>query len=327
MRHKSLASSLLCLSGLGAILLGVSACSAGDADASLGAPGAVAEGLVTAAPTAPVAMAPRLRLASYVAPAPPAAEDGLSPAEVETAADRIGADMARAVPGQIDLSPARQQALIALARQMAAEDHLFIRRPELVLIVDRASTAQLMAVTLAQPAGDWRILGITHVSTGRPGRKEHFKTPVGVLLNDGSELGYRAQGTYNQNHIRGLGVKGMRVWDFGWQTSDDWRTPGATMAVRVEMHATDPSVLEQRIGRADSEGCIRLPDALNRFLDRHGIIDADLERLGETDIGYRALLSPDLDPTPIAGDAVIVVDSSEPWAKPYPPVVTVALSD
>jgi hypothetical protein len=319
----SLAPSFLRVTGLCGVLLALSGCGGPNDDASLGAANAVVAGLVTTAPPQPT-----VHLAAYVGPlAAPAAADGLSPAAVDLAADRIRQDMAREVPGQIDLPPARQAALIDLAQRMTAEDHLFIRQPALVLIVDRASAAQLMAVTLAQPQGDWQILGVSHVSTGKPGRKEHFKTPVGVLLNDGSELGYRALGTYNQNHIRGLGVKGMRVWDFGWQTSEDWRTPGATMAVRVEMHATDPAVLEQRLGRADSEGCIRLPDAVNRFLDRHGIIDADLERLGQTDSGYHALLSPYLVPTPIAGDAVIVVDSSEPWAKPYPPQTTVALSD
>jgi hypothetical protein len=281
--------------------------------------------------TVPQATGPRLRLASYLTPAPDT-ETALSPVQLRENAAAIQQAMAGAIPHQIHLSAARQAALTGLAQQMAAADHLFIRRPQLVLIVDRASTAQLMAVTLAEPGGaqpgiDWQILGTSDVSTGKPGRKQHFKTPVGVLLNDGSELGYRAQGTYNENHIRGLGVKGMRVWDFGWHTSDDWRTPGATMQVRVEMHATDPAVLQQRLGRADSEGCIRLPDALNRFLDRRGIIDADLERLAETDAGYRALLSPYLEPTPLAGDAVIVVDSSEPWVKPYPPQTDIALSD
>ncbi len=364
MRHKSFISPPLYLSGLCALVLALSGCATGDDDATLGTPSAAVEGLVSTpvlqpvqlaerqpdsviaprpaapqpaapqpaaprlAPPQPAAPQPMLRLASYVTPVPAApADDALSASEIADDADQVREEMAEAVPGEIHLSAARQQALIALGQQMAAADNLFIRRPQLVLIVDRASTAQVMAVTLAQPGGDWRILGTARVSTGKPGRKQHFKTPVGVLLNDGSELGYRAQGTYNQNHIRGLGVKGMRVWDFGWQTSDDWRTPGATMAVRVEMHATDPSVLEQRIGRADSEGCIRLPDALNKFLDRHGIIDADLERLAETDIGYRALLSPYLQPTALAGDAVIVVDSSEPWAKPYPPETNVALSD
>ncbi len=357
MRRKSLISSSLCLAGFGALLLGASGCAAGD-DTTIGVPSAAVQGLVepsapppvnlpeaqpdTLAPagtppmaaTRPVAAIPaHLRMASYLTPASDGdAEAPLSAAQVQADAGEIKQAMARAIPHEIHLPAARQAALIGLAQQMAAEDHLFIRRPQLVLIVDRASTAQVMAVTLAQPGGaqsggNWEILGTSDVSTGKPGRKQHFKTPVGVLLNDGSELGYRAQGTYNENHIRGLGVKGMRVWDFGWQTSDDWRTPGATMQVRVEMHATDPAVLEQRLGRADSEGCIRLPDALNRFLDRRGIIDADLERLGETDAGYRALLSPYLEPTPIAGDAVIVVDSAEPWVKPYPPETDIALGD
>jgi hypothetical protein len=291
------------------------------------------EGLVetptTVQPVSPatsVAPSASLRLAAYLVPAA-SVKPSLSSADVDREATRLRQTMAAEVPNAINLSPNRQEALIALGQQIAAADHLFIRQPQLVLIVDRAPQGQLLAMTLAQPDGDWRILGARHVSTGKPGRLQHFKTPVGVLLNDGSELGYRAQGTFNQFHIRGLGVKGMRVWDFGWQTSDDWRTPGATMAVRVEMHATDPDVLEERIGRADSEGCIRLPDQLNRFLDRHGIVDAAIERLGETDGGYRALLSPELDPTPLAGDAVIVVDSSEPWVRPYPPETSVALSD
>ena len=45
----------------------------------------------------------------------------------------------------------------------------------------------------------------------------------------------------------------------------------------MEMHATDPDLLEQRLGRPDSEGCIRIPAAMNRFLDRYGVIDAQLE--------------------------------------------------
>jgi len=265
-----------------------------------------------------------LHAAGFTAPAQEA-PDALPAAVVSTQSAIIAGILAAEVPHALALNAERQEDLIALARKMAADDNLIIRRPQLVLVVDRAVRGQTLSLVLAQPGGSWEILGSRSVSTGKPGRKEHFKTPVGVLLNDGSELGYRAEGTYNQNHIRGLGVKGMRVWDFGWQESDDWRTPGATMPVRVEMHATDPSVLAQRLGSADSEGCIRIPAALNLFLDRHGIIDADIERLAAQDAGYRALLSRQLSPTPLAGDAVIVVDSSQPWAKPYPPA-TLALS-
>jgi hypothetical protein len=250
----------------------------------------------------------------------------LSATEISVEAGRLRLAMASEVPAA-HLTPERQALLVALGKKMAADGNLFIRRPQLLLLVDRSTAVQVLAMTLAMPDGSWEILGTSHVSTGKPGRKEHYKTPVGVLLNDGSELGYRAQGTYNENHIRGLGVKGMRVWDFGWQTTDDWRTPGATTEIRVEMHATDPAVLAQRIGRPDSEGCIRVPDALNKFLDRHGIIDADLETLAAQNIGYRALLPANRVPTSLAGDAVLVVDSSAPWLRPHPPAPDVALSD
>ena len=307
---------------LALVLIGLSGCAAEDDGVPVPSQTAQVEGL---API-PADGRPTPIPVAYIAPVL-SATPSLSPAETQREAARLSEAMAATVPGTVRLSPARQGALVALAQRIASDDHFLIRSAQLVLIVDRAPQGQLLALTLARPGGDWQILGVTRVSTGKPGRLQHFKTPIGVLLNDGSEIGYRALGTFNQNHIRGLGVKGMRVWDFGWHTTDDWRIPGATMAVRVEMHATDPDVLEERIGRADSEGCIRLPDALNRFLDRHGIIDAAIERLGEADGGYRALLSPELDPTPLAGDAVIVVDSSEPWAKPYPPETSVALSD
>jgi lipoprotein-anchoring transpeptidase ErfK/SrfK len=348
------------------VVLALAGC-AGDDDSTIGTPNARVEGLVDTPQPAPVQVSSPLpstpvmplsmptydpQVAPMSAPPPailsspigqpvsmvkatvsdvvyiaPVVQPEPESAAVAEDANQIRNAMAREVPAAVPLSAARRQALITLAQQMAAEGNFFVRRPQLVLIVDRASSVQLMAMTLAQPDGQWEILGTTHVSTGKPGRKEHYKTPVGVLVNDGSELGYRAQGTYNQNHIRGLGVKGMRVWDFGWQTTDDWKTPGATTQIRVEMHATDPSVLEQRIGRADSEGCIRVPDAVNKFLDHHGIIDADLEKLAADNIGYRALLPASADPTPIAGDAVIVVDSSAPWLKPHAPATTVALSD
>jgi hypothetical protein len=74
-----------------------------------------------------------------------------------------------------------------------------------------------VALVVAQPDAPWIVLGGTHVSTGQPNRHGYYITPTGVFLHDGSILDYRAQGTFNENHIRGLGMKGMRVWDFGWR--------------------------------------------------------------------------------------------------------------
>lgn len=42
-----------------------------------------------------------------------------------------------------------------------------------------------------------------------------------------------------------------------------------------QMHATDPKLLEPRLGSPQSKGCIRIPLSLNRFIDRHGLLDAD----------------------------------------------------
>jgi hypothetical protein len=267
----------------------------------------------------------------FARPSEPLSGEAVEPSNevaIAVKAAEIRSAMALQVPNGPRLSAARQATMIALGKRMALADNLFILRPQLLLLVDRAAAAQIMAVTLVTPDGRWQILGTSHVSTGKPGRKEHYKTPVGVLLNNGAELGYRAQGTYNQNHIRGLGVKGMRVWDFGWRTTDDWRYVKSTIEIRVEMHATDPTILARRLGRPDSEGCIRVPAALNRFLDRHGIIDADIAAFAVRNIAYRALLPAHAKPTPLAGDAVVVIDSSEPWLRPHPAAApTVAMGN
>ena len=56
---------------------------------------------------------------------------------------------------------------------------------------------------------------------------------------------------------------------------------------------------------------MRIPAAMNRFLDRHGILDADYERAAKGDARFDALLLPDRTPTPLAGNMLVVVDSTE----------------
>jgi hypothetical protein len=55
------------------------------------------------------------------------------------------------------------------------------------------------------------------------------------------------------------------------------------------MHATDPDYLEQRLGHPASEGCVRIPATMNRFLDVHGVPDADYERAAPGDPRIRAV--------------------------------------
>jgi hypothetical protein len=222
--------------------------------------------------------------------------------------------------------PAYTHVALPAARTMLQKGRATIDRAQVLFVVDRSPKVQRLWVVVAYPGGrPWDVLGQVHVSTGKPGRKEHFRTPVGVFQNDTAILGYRAQGTYNENHIRGIGIRGMRVWDFGWQTTDDWRTPGAPMAVRMEMHATDPAVLEPRLGRWDSEGCIRIPTRFNSFIDHAELIDAKLRTAAMTERRFAALLPKDGSPSPLAGDRLVVIDSSDPTAQPSDPVRAQAL--
>ncbi len=117
-----------------------------------------------------------------------------------------------------------------------------------------------MRILLAQPSGAWQSLGGTTVSTGQEGRHGYFITPTGVFLHTDEILDWRAEGTFNANGIRGLGLQGMRVWDFGWQTVErGWKAEGRESTIRLLVHATDPDVLEQRLGRPASKGCIARP--------------------------------------------------------------------
>jgi hypothetical protein len=240
------------------------------------------------------------------------------PREPDTAAEWALADlraaMARDVPGQLHLSASRIAALIERAHAMLSATGTAIGTPQLVLTVDRNPASQTIALFLARPGtAPWSLVGATHVSTGQAGRKDYYITPVGVFRHTDAILDFRAQGTYNEHHVRGLGLAGMRVWDFGWQWAlKGWHTDGEGGDIRLQMHATDPTLLERRLGRPASEGCVRVSSAMNRFLDHYGVLDADYDRVAITDIRYRQLLQPDHTPTPLAGRLLIVVDSRDP---------------
>lgn len=167
-----------------------------------------------------------------------------------------------------------------------------------------------MRIVLARPDGAWNSLGGTKVSTCQTGRRDYYLTPTGVFLHTDLMLDWRAEGTFNAQHIRGLGLKGMRVWDFGWQRAKKGWGSEEEGGIRLLLHATDPDYLERRLGRPASKGCVRIPAAMNRFLDHHGILDADYERAAKDDPRFEALLLPDRTPTPLAGNALVVVDSA-----------------
>ena len=195
-----------------------------------------------------------------------------------------------------------------------------IERPQFVALVDRSPKVQALLLLWGSAGTVWRLVGAAPVSTGLPGRYEHFATPLGVFDHSVNNPDYRAEGTKNEFGIRGYGRKGTRVYDFGWVPAPKGWGKGAMSVMRLQMHATDPDHLEQRLGTAQSKGCIRIPAALNEFIDRHGVLDEDYQE--EIDDGRLLwVLRGDRTPTPWSGRYLVVVDSmssERPGWSPQP---------
>jgi hypothetical protein len=245
------------------------------------------------------------------------------PVDVDAETTRLRAALVREVPSLIVDAPDGARQWIARTQAALSTAGHIVVRPQLMVVVDRNPSVQQMRIILARPYGEWQSLGGTRVSTGQAGRRAYYLTPTGVFLHTGAILDWRAEGTFNPQHIRGLGLKGMRVWDFGWQRAErGWGASGEQGDIRLLLHATDPDYLEQRLGRPASKGCVRIPAAMNRFLDRHGVLDADYERAATVDDRFAALLLPDRMPTPLAGNALVIVDSAKLPAADFGGVAT-----
>ena len=165
--------------------------------------------------------------------------------------------------------------------------------------------------------GTTRLIGADLVSTGklRPG-DDSVITPAGVYEHDLDNYGYRAQGTKNDKGWRGLGAKGSRVWDFGFQQGlRQFRQGVRPSQMRLLMHATDPDFGEPRLGSADSKGCVRVSAQFNRFLDIHAILDRRYEEQARTDPS-RWLLRADRTPVSHPGSLLIIGDASKPANRP-----------
>jgi hypothetical protein len=225
---------------------------------------------------------------------------------------------ARQVDHRLELSLPDQNRTIGLLQQALAQANLKDLPAQTILVVDRNPNIQAAFLLLLSQTGEWHWIGATAVSTGKPGGFEHFITPRGVFLHSPANPDYRATGTYNKNHIRGYGVRGMRIFDFGWQMAERTWGKGGSSPMRLAMHATDPERLEARLGSIASEGCIRIPNSLNHFMDYYGVLDADYEAAVAEGISLRALL-PDRHSVPWPGRYLVVIDSEAQARPPWSP--------
>ncbi|KXV35134.1 L,D-transpeptidase [Gluconobacter thailandicus] len=301
---------------LGGGVLPLTACAQAD-KASTGNPQAVsAAGAIGDASVPPPAINPPTDAVPEIPPVEIPPLPVVSNAEAHQEAARLEKMMVKTVKGFSTYKPERREAFISLAKDELSKTGLPISRPQLIMVVDRNEKVQHLDFVLALPDEPWVSIGGTPVSTGTTGRKYYYITPVGVFQNTADRLGYRAEGTKNKYGIRGIGAKGSRVWDMGWQTAmKGWLPKHETGQIRLEIHATDPQFLEWRLGHSASEGCIRIPATMNHFMDHYGLIDALYEQAASYDPRFAALLPKDREQTPIAGDLVIVVDSG-PLTEP-----------
>ncbi|WPG40907.1 murein L,D-transpeptidase [Variovorax sp. EBFNA2] len=177
-----------------------------------------------------------------------------------------------------------------------------------VALVDRSPNVQAIFIYWLNDGAAPLLIGAAAASTGRGGEFDHFETPLGVFEHSTANPDFRAEGTRNKSGIRGYGAKGLRVFDLGWQQARRLWGQGGTGTMRLQMHATDPDLLEPRLGSVQSKGCIGIPASLNRLLDHFGVLDADY--IAAAAQGLPMWMLP-ADHTPIAspGRYLVVVDS------------------
>jgi hypothetical protein len=239
-------------------------------------------------------------------------------AQAPSSPDAVASMYRAEVDRRLNVPPQEVRRYGDLAEKAFARASVTPVLPQYVVVVDRNPHVQALLLMWRSVEGDYQLAGASPVSTGRPGTFDHFQTPVGVFDHTPSNMDYRAEGTYNENGIRGYGEKGMRVFDFGWQQVPKGWDDHAVIQMRLQMHATDPDQLEQRLGTIQSEGCVRIPASLNRFIDRYGLLDAEYEDAAEG--GQRLkVLRADRETVADPGRYMVVVDSgrgSRPeWAR------------
>jgi len=187
------------------------------------------------------------------------------------------------------------------------------------VIVDRNKFVQAAMIYWTSSDGIFHFIGASPVSTGKPGQFDHFVTPTGIFEHTTDNLDFLSQGTPNEFGIRGYGRKGMRVYDFGWQTAQRGWAEGGSGEMRLQMHATDPDSLEKRLGTPQSKGCIRIPATLNAFIDHYGILDGDYDQAMTAGTTFW-VLAKTREATPWSGRFLVVVDTGRTERPAWSPL-------
>jgi hypothetical protein len=245
-----------------------------------------------------------------------AATAGTLPDRAPLDGTSLAQNFALEVHPRLTVPYAQQQAWALLLSTLLADKDL---APQYVVLVDRNPFIQALTIYWMAPDRTFHFIGASPVSTGKPGSFDHFITPTGVFEHTIANPDFRAEGTRNEHGILGYGRRGMRVYDFGWQQAKRGWGFGGEATMRLQMHATDPEILQSRLGTIQSKGCIRIPATLNTFIDRHAILDADYEQaMAGGEVFW--VLSKTRKPTPWSGRYLVIVDTERTSRPPWSPL-------
>ncbi|NTZ06364.1 hypothetical protein [Burkholderia metallica] len=295
---------------------------ANHAEPASAASGASAASAASAATPASAASGTPASEAEPPPPTPPRRHPPLSAEEARNATTRA-LDMRKRftqeVTRRLNVPASEQRAYGERLQKALADADLGDLAGEYVAMVDRAPNVQALFIYFrATPANAWLMIGASPVGTGLPGQYDHFLTPLGVFHHSPDTMDFRAEGTTNENGIRGYGHRDMRIYDFGWVDGERGWGKGGVSPMRFQMHATDPDRLEALLGIRHSKGCVRIPASLNTFFDRHGLLDDDYQARVEAGKSLWVLRR-DRDITPIAGRYLVVIDSARKTRPAWSP--------
>jgi hypothetical protein len=237
------------------------------------------------------------------------------------------ADMAARYRDQVDRVlevPASEMPLyVRLTESALAKAGVALSQPQYLIVVDRDENMQALLLLFRSADGQLQLVGASPISSGLPGSPENFETPIGVFEHSRANADSRSEGTLDSEGLRPYGERGLRIYDFGWQAVPKGWGDGAVTAMHLQMHATDPDLLERRLGTPQSMGSIRIPASLDRLIDRCGLLDAGDGKAGrEGKPG--AAPDPGCDATAFAARYLIVLESGRnerpEWnPRPYIP--------
>jgi hypothetical protein len=231
-----------------------------------------------------------------------AAENPLDSAEIQA---RFNREVDRRLSPPVD----EQKRYAGLLEQALTSNGISDRSPQYFVLVDRNPLVQAALIFFLSPKGVLEFAGASPVSTGRPGSFDHFATPLGVFEHSLDNPDFRAEGKVNEFGIRGYGTKGMRIYDFGWVQAERGWGDGGLSIMRLQMHATDPKLLEPLLGETHSKGCIRIPASLNVFVDRYGLLDLHYLANPEKTV-VKWVVRADQKPVPWPGRYLVVIEST-----------------